>query len=84
MKNNGFTLLELIVSIVIFIVIISLITSAVKVVGDDIATEDAMQYDPVVESAEAQKKIASEMERQNDLMERQLKIQEANQTPERQ
>lgn len=75
MKNKGFTLIELLVSVIIFTVIITLIMSAVKVVGDDIVTENAMQYDPAIESAEAQKKIASELERQNDLMERQLNMQ---------
>jgi prepilin-type N-terminal cleavage/methylation domain-containing protein len=78
MKNKGFTLIELLIVLVIMGAIGLMIFGGVRACSD--GGEDAMQWlAPEFENAKSQRKIADELQRQNDLMERQMNMQK---TPE--
>ena len=83
MKNKGFTLIELLVVVVIIAAIVALIFGGIRTCSDGEASDMPLFYAPEFENAKSQRKMADEMQRQNDLLERQLNMQESNQTPER-
>lgn len=72
--KKGFTLIELLATVTILIVIIAIV---VGIMGSNY-NEDNFDYsylNPQYESAKNSRKIAEQLERQNDLMERQLEQQ---------
>ena len=83
MKTKGFTLVELLVVIVIMASVIALIFGGVRSCADSNGDDMPLFYAPEFENAKSQRKIADEMQRQNDLLERQLNMQENSQQLER-
>lgn len=78
MKNKGFTLIELLVVLVIMGALGALVFGGLRACSE---TGDPMIWiAPEYENARSQRKMADELQRQNDLMERQMNMQ--NQTPE--
>lgn len=69
--KKGFTLIEFITVVIIFLLTIVVISGIVKTIsaGDDF---DFSYLNPQFESARQQRKIAEELKRQNDLMEERL------------
>lgn len=76
MKSKGFTLPELLVVIVIMLVIGGIATCIYKGVtsGEDV---NFTFINPVVETARSQRRMADEMTRQNDIMQRRLELLES-------
>lgn len=76
MKKTGFTLIDNLVCLTIFLCVIGLIGGVVTR-SKDINAADEEEISPwssvEYENAKSQRKIANELKRQNDLMERQLK-----------
>lgn len=74
MKTKGFTLIEVLVTLVIFAVIVTITFSIVQngVNGDD--DVDYSLINPHVETARSQRRMAEEMQRQNDLLQRRLEL----------
>lgn len=83
--NEGFTLMEMVIAVMISAIGFVFIASAVKMAcstNDDAVSAYLM---PEVESARARQSMAEEMKRQNDLLERQIQLQEnqSNNTAEK-
>jgi prepilin-type N-terminal cleavage/methylation domain-containing protein len=74
MKTKGFTLIELLVTLVIVSVIAIITFSIVRtsVSGDD--DVDYSFINPELETARSQRRMAEEMQRQNDLLQRRLEL----------
>lgn len=76
MKHKGFTLVELLVVIVIFAAVAGIIAGAVN--GFNNASVDGepdySYVAPEVETARAQRRMADEMQRQNELMQRRIEL----------
>jgi prepilin-type N-terminal cleavage/methylation domain-containing protein len=74
MKTKGFTLIELLVTLVIVSVIATITFSIVRtsVSGDD--DVDYSFINPELETARSQRRMAEEMQRQNDLLQRRLEL----------
>ena len=74
MKTKGFTLIELLVTLVIISVIATITFSIVRtsVSGDD--DVDYSFINPQLENARSQRRMAEEMQRQNDLLQRRLEL----------
>lgn len=84
MKNKGNILIELLAVISIFVVIITLFFGGVQSRSSVEDGDDMMEYVvPFFENTRPRQRMADEMQRQNDLLERQINIQEANQSPGR-
>lgn len=79
MKTKGFTIVELLVVGVIIMTIGVLVFSFVKGIGYEDQDFDMSIIAPEVESARSSRRMAEELARQNDLLERRLELLEQQQ-----
>jgi prepilin-type N-terminal cleavage/methylation domain-containing protein len=74
MKTKGFTLIELLITLVI-VSVIAIITFSI--VQTSVSGDDDVDYsfiNPELETARSQRRMAEEMQRQNDLLQRRLEL----------
>lgn len=79
-KEKGITTVEILVIITIALALAGIIGGSIMGVNrGDYSDATEFVVDPVRDNAVSQRRIANELKRQNDLMERQLEIQESQQ-----
>lgn len=71
--KKGLTLVELLVIVTILIIVIAFITQALNYSGGDEYADDWFVA-PEIQNMRSQRKIADELQRQNDLRERELEL----------
>lgn len=70
MKHKGFTLLELLIAVAVAGIMIFAVSSVINT-----SDEDSMIYfAPEIENARSQRRMADELARQNDLMQRRIEL----------
>lgn len=86
MKNKGFTLIELLVVITIVAAVAMLVFGIVHGVNNSEEYDSDVDYTyfaPEIETARSQRRMAEEMQRQNDLLQRRLELLEEQVTEKR-
>lgn len=82
MKSKGFTLIELLV-VIIIVAVFAVIAGSIYTIGSSGEDADYSFFSPEIESARSQRRMADEMQRQNDLMQQRLELLESqNKKPE--
>lgn len=76
MKRKGFTLLELLVVLVILTAVAGITVGLIKGTSYD-EDADMSMWAPEVETARSQRRMADELARQNDLMQRRIELLES-------
>ena len=73
--KKGFTLIELLVVVSILLILASLVVGVIKA-GSNLTTEINAMVFPEAAQAQASQKLAEEVRIQNDLLRRQIELQE--------
>jgi type II secretory pathway pseudopilin PulG len=73
-KRRGFTLIELIVCVFVLIIVAILVLGAMNSRSSDNDSTDMSFLAPEVENARSQRRMADELARQNDLMQRRIEL----------